>query len=120
MVTSYHGYLADYVELIRSLHRRGASTWAIAETLFEIGVRAHSSSPDPDEMSRADHLVNLRGMVIYVQRRLDLRIRRYRVLNLKVGGGPGDEPRRANSQDAADLTTTNHRRGFNRCPHLIA
>src|SRR5205823_2225152 len=80
----YSGYLAAHVELIRDLHGRGASTWAIAEALYAAGARADTSGPYPVEMSRADHLVNLRGMVIYVQRRLGLRIRRARVLNLKA------------------------------------
>lgn len=101
MVTSYHGYLACHIELIRDLHGRGASTRAIAIALYDAGARAHTSSPYSSDLDRAGHVTNLRGMVIYVQQRLQLRVRHVRVLNLKAnesGRRPGDEPRRANSK----------------------
>ncbi len=81
--TTYSGYLAKYTEMIRDLHGRGASTRAIATALYAAGARASTSNPN-DRLSRAEHLVNLRGMVLYVQRRLGLRIRRVRVLHLKA------------------------------------
>ena len=81
----YNGYLAAHVECIRTLHESGASTAAIAEALYAAGARAQTSDPYPNKkMDRAAHLVNLRAMVIHVQRRLGLRIRRVRVLNLKA------------------------------------
>jgi hypothetical protein len=103
MQMSYRGYLSDHVELIRALHEGGASTWEIATALYNAGARAHRSSPHTGKMSRAEHLVNLRAMVIYVQRRLGLRHRRIRILNLKAnqkngGRRPGDETRRADSK----------------------
>jgi hypothetical protein len=79
----YAGYLAPHVGLIRELHERGASTWAIAEALYDAGARAQTSSPYSVAMGRANHLTNLQGMVIYIERRLGLRTRRIRILNLK-------------------------------------
>src|SRR5436190_755853 len=82
--TAYNGYLAKYTAMIRDLHERGASTRAIAESLYEAGAGAQRSDPYSIEMSRAEHVVNLRAVVIHVQRRLGLRTRRVRVLNLKA------------------------------------
>lgn len=82
--TAYNGYLAKYTETIRDLHERGASTRAITEALYAAGARARSSNPHSGKLSRKQQLVNLRAMVIHVQRRLGLRIRRVRILNLKA------------------------------------
>ena len=94
--TPYSGYLAPHVDRIREMHASGASTLAIAEALYEAGARAQTSGPFPVKLTRADHLINLRAMVIYIERRLGLRIRRYRVLNLKPvnekSGAPGVGP----------------------------
>jgi hypothetical protein len=57
--------------------------------LFDAGARAQTSGAGPVVMSRTAHIVNLQGMVIYVQRRLGLRIRRVRVLNLKANASVG-------------------------------
>ncbi len=83
--TPYSGYLAAYVELIRALHEDGATTGAIAEALYAAGARARTSDPRSGRLSRKQHLVNLRAMIIHVQRRLGLRIRHVRILNLAAG-----------------------------------
>jgi hypothetical protein len=80
----YNGYLAAYVELIRALHEGGASTWEIAKALYAAGARARSSDPHSGRLSRKQHLVNLRAMTIHIQRRLGLRMRHVRVMNLKA------------------------------------
>jgi hypothetical protein len=93
-MSTYRGYLADHLERIRDLHARGGSTRAIAEALYDAGARARSSSPYSSDLDRAGQLVNLRGMVIHIQRRLGLRTRRIRILNLratKIETAPGDE-----------------------------
>jgi hypothetical protein len=93
-MSTYNGYLANHVELIRALHQGGASTLAIAETLYATGARAQTSSPYSTKMSRAAHLTNLRAMTIFILQRLGLRHRRVRVLNLRateIETAPADE-----------------------------
>jgi hypothetical protein len=69
----YNGYLAPYVDRIRELHGRGATTRKIAETLFALGARAATSDPNPRfKMSREHHVGNLRMMVLHVLNRLGL------------------------------------------------
>jgi hypothetical protein len=85
-MSNYNGYLVAHVGRIRELHERGASTRGIAEALFEVGARAQTSGSGPVEMSRTAHITNLQVMVIYVQQRLGLRVRRVRVLNLTAAG----------------------------------
>lgn len=100
----YNGYLAPYADRIRLLHEHGASTREIAEALYALGVRAQTSDPLRTKgMSREAHIINLQAMTIHVQRRLGLRIRRVRTLNLRPtreGTTSGDQarPPEANSQ----------------------
>jgi hypothetical protein len=91
----YAGYLANHIARIRAMYEGGASTREIAEALYAAGVRARPSDPY-DKLDRSGHLRNLRGTTIYVLRRLGLRTRRVRILNLTAtemklpaGGRPG-------------------------------
>jgi hypothetical protein len=76
----YTGYLAPHTELIIEAHRQGLSTRTIAEQLYTLGVRATTSEPliSPRTLSAAQHIANLRAMVLYAQIRLGLRARKSR------------------------------------------
>jgi hypothetical protein len=77
-MTKYRGYLSPYVERILAMHRDGADTRAIAEALYALGVRANTTDPNL-RMRRAQHVGNLRLMVLHVLQRHGLRTRRQRI-----------------------------------------
>ena len=78
-VQGYSGYLSPHVDRILAMHRDGASTSAIAEALYQSGVRADTTSPYILKMQRAHHVSNLRGLVLHVLQRHGLRVRRQRL-----------------------------------------
>jgi hypothetical protein len=81
--TSYSGYLAPHLDLIRALHEGGRSTREIAEALYRVGVRSQSSGAFDPPPTLSQHIQNLQGMTLYALRRLGLR-RPRRVRNLTV------------------------------------
>jgi hypothetical protein len=105
----YSGYLSAHLPLIRELHGRGASTGDIAAALFAAGARAGRSDPHAQQLTRSEHIVNLRAMTLYVLALLGLRRRRVRVLHLKAnknGGRPGVPPDLPNSKTTTMIGPT--------------
>jgi hypothetical protein len=74
----YCGYLSPHVERIRAMHLAGADTSAIAEELYQRGVRAQTTNPYCPKMRRIHHITNLQSMSLHVLQRLGLRTRRRR------------------------------------------
>ena len=74
----YRGYLSPHVEHIRTMHLAGADTRAIAEELYQRGVRAQTTNSYCPKMRRIHHVTNLRLMSLHVLQRLGLRTRRRR------------------------------------------
>ena len=72
---SYNGYLAAYIETVRTMHADGKTSRQIAEVLYASGVRADTSEPGPRaraKMSREHHINNLRQMVSYAMLRMGM------------------------------------------------
>jgi hypothetical protein len=78
-VQGYSGYLSPHVDRILAMHQDAANTRAIAEALYQSGVRSDTASPYVLKMKRAHHINNLRLMVLHVLQRHGLRVRRKRL-----------------------------------------
>ena len=78
-VQGYSGYLSPHADRILAMHQDGAGTRAIAEALYQSGVRADTTSPYILKMQRAHHIANLRLMVLHMLQRHGLRVRRKRL-----------------------------------------
>ena len=66
----YDGYLKQHLGLIESLHRAGADNITIADRLYDLGMRAQSSSPYFHPLTdEFEHVRNLAAMVGYIHRR---------------------------------------------------
>ena len=67
MIDRYEGYLKPHIKLIASMHDAGASHMIIAERLYELGARAHSSNNRPLEDHR--QIYNLAALVRHIRRK---------------------------------------------------